>query len=135
MTQKKNNEGYLWILRVSTNDCTKECYAGKADSTRKWCANTTNHIVQEEYEKFMKSKPDYTQEKLLEKVPKEYHSMINVFIKHNADTLTEHQKENYTIQLEEDKSPPFVRNYKPLLNQENVAMIKYIQEHLGKSFI
>ena len=84
---------------------------------------------------FMKSKPNYTQEKLLKKVPKEYHSVINVFMKRNADMLLEHQDKDHSIQLEEGKNPAFVQNYKPLSDQENNAMIKYIQEHLGKGFI
>ena len=41
----------------------------------------------------------------------------------------------HSIQLEEGKNPLFVQNYKPLSDQENDAMIKYIQEHLGKDFI
>ena len=135
MTQKKDHKDYLWIPKVSTDDCTKECCVGIAGSTRKWCANTTNCIVQEDYEKFMKGKPDYTQEELLKKVPKEYHSVIDVFMKCDADTLPKHQEEDHTIQLEEGKNPPFVQNYRPLSDQENNIMIKYIQEHLGKSFI
>ena len=49
--------------------------------------------------------------------------------------LSEHQEEDYTIQLEECKNLSFVQNYRPLLDQENNAMIKYIQKHLEKSFI
>ena len=74
----------------------------------------------------MKGKPDYTRQELLKKVPKEYHSMIDVFMKYDADTLPEHQDEDHSIQLEEGKSPPFVRNYRPRSDQENKAMIKYI---------
>ena len=83
----------------------------------------------------MKGKPDYTRQELLEKVPKEYHSMIDVFMKRDANTLLEHRDKDHSIQLEEGKSPPFVQNYRPLSDQENEAMIKYIQEHLGKGFI
>ena len=95
----------------------------------------TNCVAQEDYKKFMKGKQEYTWEELLEKVPKEYHSMIDVFMKRDADILPKHQDEDHSIQLEEGKIPPFVQNYKPLSDQENNAMIKYIQEHLGKSFI
>ena len=56
----------------------------------------------------MKGKPDYTRQELLEKVPKEYHSMIDVFMKCDVDTLSEHQDEDHSIQLEEGKSLPFV---------------------------
>ena len=56
-------------------------------------------------------------------------------MKRNTDMLPEHQEENYIIQLEEDKNPPFVQNYRSLSDQKNNAMIKYIHEHLWKSFI
>ena len=111
---KKDHKGYLWIPRVSTNDCTKECYASVASSTRKWCASTINSIVPNNYNKFMKGKPKYTWEELLKKVPKEYHSVIDVFIKCDADMLPEHRDEDYSIQLEEGKNPLFVQNYRPL---------------------
>ena len=83
----------------------------------------------------MKGKPDYSWEELLKKVPKEYHSVINVFMKRNTDALPEHQEKDHTIQLEKGKNPPFIQNYRPPSDQENNAMIKYIQEHLGKGFI
>ena len=73
---------------------------------------------------FMKSKPDYTQEELLKKVSKKYYSVINIFMKHNADRLSEHQEKDYIIWLEEGKSPPFIRNYRLLLDQKNNAIIK-----------
>ena len=135
IARKKDHKGYLWIPRVSTNDCTKECCAGVVSSTRKWCANITSCVAQEDYEKFMKEKPEYTRKKLLEKVPKKYHNMINVFMKRNADMLPKHQDEDHSIQLEEGKNPPFVQNYRPLSDQENKAMIKYIQKYLEKGFI
>ena len=83
----------------------------------------------------MKGKPEYTWEKLLKKVSKEYHSIIDVFMKCDADMLLEHQDKNHSIQLEEGKNPLFVQNYRPLSDQKNNVMIKYIQEHLEKGFI
>ena len=135
MARKKDHKGYLWIPKVSTNDCIKEYYAGVESGMKKWCANTTNHIEQKDYEKFMKGKPEYTCEELLQKVPKEYHSVIDIFMKRDTDMLPEHQNKDHRIQLEEGKNPLFVQNYRPLSDQENNAMIKYIQEHLGKNFI
>ena len=123
---KKDHKRYLWILRVSTNNCKKECSAGVTSSTRKWCASKINNIIPDNFDKFMKGKPDYIREELLKKVPKGYHSMINVFIKHNTDTLPEHRDENHSIQLEEGKNTLFVQNYRPFSDQENNAMIKYI---------
>lgn len=135
MARKKDHEGYLWVPKVSTDDCTKNCCDEVASSTRKWCASTINSIVPEDFDKFMKEKPEYTREELLEKVPKEYHSVINVFIKRETDVLPEHREKDHSIQLEEGKTAPFVQNYKPLSNQENDAMVKYIQENLGKGFV
>ena len=83
----------------------------------------------------MKSKPEYTQKELLKKVPKKYHSIIDVFMKRDADMLPEHQDKGHSIQLEEDKNPPFVQNYRLFSDQENNTMIKYIQEHFEKGFI
>ena len=98
--------------------------------------NTTGKVAEENYSKFMKTKPEYTREDLLKRVPSEYHSIIKVFIKSNANKVAEHQDQwDYKIHLEEGKKAPFVRNYKPLLDQETAAMKKYIDEHLGKSFI
>ena len=45
----------------------------------------------------MKGKPEYTWEKLLEKVPKEYHSVIDIFMKHNADMLPKHPDKDHSI--------------------------------------
>ena len=83
----------------------------------------------------MKGKPEYTRKELLEKVPKEYHSVINIFMKHDTNMLPKHQDKDHSIQLEEGKNALFVQNYRLLLDQKNNTMIKYIQEHLGKGFI
>ena len=83
----------------------------------------------------MKTKPEYTREDLLKWVSLEYHSIIKVFIKSKANILAEHwAKWDHEIHLEENKKAPFVRNYKPLLDQETSAKT-YIDEHLRKSFI
>lgn len=94
-----------------------------------------NAIVPDNYNKFIKGKPEYTCEKLLKKVSKKYHSISNAFIKRDADMLLEHRSKDHSIQLEEGKNLPFIRSYKPLSDQENSTMIKYIQENLGKEFI
>ena len=89
MIWKKDHKNYLWIPRVSTDNCKKECCAGVGSNTRKWYASTVNSIVLDNFDKFMKGKPNYSQEKLLEKALKEYHSMINIFMKCGADMLPE----------------------------------------------
>ena len=67
---------------------------------RKWYASIINSIVFDNFDKFMKGKPDYTQEELFKKVPKEYHSMINIFMKRGTDMLLEYQDKNHSIQLD-----------------------------------
>ena len=84
----------------------------------------------------MKTKPEYTREDLLKQVPSEYHSIIEVFMKSNADKVAEHRDQwDHKIHLKEGQKASFVRNYKPLSDQETSAMKKYINEHLGKDFI
>ena len=63
---------------------------------------------------FMKRKLNYTQEKLLKKMPKEYYSEIKIFIKQNTDILLNHRSKDYSIKLFKDKQALFIRNYKSL---------------------
>ena len=51
----------------------------------------------------MKEKPSYTHKKLMKKVPKEYYSKINVFLKQNTNILPDHRDENYEIEFLEEK--------------------------------
>ena len=98
--------------------------------------NTTGKVAEEDYSKFMKNKPEYTKKDLLKRVPSEYHSLIEVLMKSNADVVAEHRANwDHEIHLEKSQKALFVRNYKPLLDQETAAMKKYIDEHLGKGFI
>ena len=84
----------------------------------------------------MKDKPEYTKEDLLKRVPSEYHLIIDVFMKSNADIVAEHRADwDHEIHLEEGQKAPFVQNYKPLSDQKTAAMKKYIDKHLRKSFI
>lgn len=136
LARKKGHEGFLWIPRVSVSDCKEGCCSDMTSSnTQRWCASTTSHVVPEDFKTFMKGKPSYTREELMERVPKEYHSQINVFMKQDADILAKRRKEDHKIELMEGKKAPFVRNYKPLSDQETEAMKKYIDKHLGKGFI
>ena len=56
----------------------------------------------------MKGKLEYIQEELLKKVPKEYYSVIDVFMKCDTDMLSKHRDKDHSIQLEESKNPLFV---------------------------
>ena len=116
MARKKDHEEYIWIPRVLSTDCTsKEC--SSSSHVAKWCVNTTGKVAEEDYSKFMKTKPEYTREDLLKRVPSEYHSIIEVFMKSNADKVAEHWDQwDHKIYLEKGQKASFVRNYKPLLN-------------------
>ena len=84
----------------------------------------------------MKSKPEYTKEDLLKQVLLDYYSISNVFMKSNNNIVAKHRaKGDFKTHLEKSQKASFVRNYKPLLDQELEAMKKYIDKHLGKSFI
>ena len=74
---------------LSTNCTSKEC--SNSSHMAKWCVNTTGKVAEEDYSTFMKPKPEYTREDLLKQVPSEYHSIIEVFMKSNADIVAEHQ--------------------------------------------
>ena len=136
IARKKDHQGYIWISRVLNTDCTdKEC-TGSSSHVAKWCANSTSKVAEENYRKFMKNKLEYSREDLVKRVPSEYHFIIEVFMKSNANKVAEHWDQwDHKIHLEEGKKAPFVRNYKPLSDQETSAMKKYIDEHLGKGFI
>ena len=134
IARKRDHKEYIWISCVLSTDCTsKEC--SSSSHVAKWCVNTTK-VAEEDYGKFMKDKPEYTKEDLLKRVPSEYHSIIDVFMKSNADRVAKHRDQwDHKIHLEESQKAPFVRNYKSLSDHETAAMKKYIDEHLGKGFI
>ena len=135
MARQKDHNGYIWVSRVLSTDCTsKKC--SSSSNVAKQCVNTTGKVDQEACSKFMKDKPEYTKKDLLKQVPLEYHSIINVFIKLNANIVAKHRaKQDHEIHLEESKKTPFVRNYKPLSDQKTSAVKKYIDKHLEKGFI
>ena len=103
MAQKRDHKRYIWIPHVLNTNCTsKKC--SNSSHVAKWCMNTTGKVAQEDYTKFMKTKPEYTRKDLLKRVPLEYHSIIEVFMKSNADMVAEHQaKWDHKIHLEKSK--------------------------------
>ena len=56
----------------------------------------------------MKNKSIYTQEKIMMKVSKKYHSEIEIFIKQKTDYLFSHHLENLEIQLMKETTFSFV---------------------------
>ena len=89
MTRQKDHKGYIWVPRVLSTDCTsKKC--SSSSHVAKWCVNTTK-VANEDYSKFMNTKPEYTKKDLLKRVPSEYYSIIEVFMKSNADRVAKHR--------------------------------------------
>ena len=123
MVQKKGHKSFLWISYISSSNC--NCCKTNNSSTQKWYANTTSCIFFENSKIFMKEKPSYTQEKLLKKVPKEYHSEIKVFIKQDINILPNHRPKNHKIELFKGKQVPFMRNSKFLSEQKIEAIVTY----------
>jgi len=79
------------------------------DNEKYFCASTTNAVTTDDYDTFMKGKPTYSRAELLARVPAQFHSEIEVFIKSNADKLPPHRAEDHKIQLMEGTTAPFAR--------------------------
>ena len=133
MAWKKRHKGFLSISHVSTNNC--NCCKTNSSSIQKWYINITSCVAPEDFEMFIKEKPSYTWEKLLNKVPKKCYLEIVVFMKQNIDILPNHTPKNYKMELLKGKQVFFRWNYKPLLEQKTKTMKKYIDEYLEKNFI
>ena len=104
IAQKRDHKSYIWIPQVLSTDCTNKKCTGSSSYVAKWCANSTNEVAQKDYSKFMNTKPEYTKEDLLKRVFLEYHSIIEVFIKSNADKVAEHQDQwDHKIYLKDEK--------------------------------
>jgi hypothetical protein len=83
----------------------------------------------------MKSKPEYTEQQLKERVSKKYHEKIDVFVRKNANKLAEHRKKDHEITLKLESKISYVRNYR-LMSKSELKVIKhYLNDHLAKEFI
>ena len=91
MARKQDHKGYMWILCVLNSNCNNKDCSSK-NYTAKQCANTTNKVASKDYSKFMSIKPQYSRKNLLKQVPLKYHLIIEIFMKSNADIITEHKK-------------------------------------------
>jgi hypothetical protein len=105
------------------------------DNEKYFCASTTNAVITDDYNIFIKGKPTYLRVELLARVPPQFYSKIKVFIKSNADKLPLHRAKDHKIQLMEGTTALFARDYKPMLTEELEVVKKYLEEHLGKGFI
>ena len=135
MARQRDHKSYMWILCIFSTNCTnKNCFS--KNYAAKWYANTTNKIANKDYSKFMSAKPEYSKEELFKRALFEYYLIIKIFMKSNADLVAKHKKKwNHEIHFEKSKKASSVRNYKPFSDQKTAAMKKYIDEHLGKSFL
>jgi hypothetical protein len=67
-------------------------------------------------------------------VPKDYHDLMDVFSKKDADTLPPHRSFDHRIPLTEGKQPTFGPIYS-LSQMEQEEVQKYLDENLAKGFI
>ena len=69
-----------------------------------------------------------------DRVPKQYHDLLPLFTKKEADKLPPHQYVDYAIPLIQDKNPPMGRMYS-MSDSELTEVRKWIQENMSKGFI
>ncbi|TKA72817.1 hypothetical protein B0A49_05481 [Cryomyces minteri] len=68
------------------------------------------------------------------KVPEEYHDLLDVFSRHDADTLPARRAYNHKIKLQEGKEPTFGPLYG--MSQDELRVLKkYLDDNLKKGFI
>jgi hypothetical protein len=96
LAKRRDHHGFIMMPRQQT----KQLYA-----------ITTGAVQPEDYNKFMARAPKYTLEELKKRVPREYHSVIKVFLKEEVDQLPPHHPKDHDIQLVNSADPPFSHNY------------------------
>jgi hypothetical protein len=98
--------------------------------------STINSLSEEPASIFDEDLPDPPayQDTLKSLVPQEYHDILSAFSKRKADTLPPHRPYDLSIQLEDDKSPPFGPLYS-LSELELKALSTWLEENLAKGFI
>lgn len=67
----------------------------------------------------MKGKGELTKEDRLNRLPKEYHWIEELWDIKKADELAPHRLEDHEINLKPGSEPPYVKNYKPMSAQES----------------
>lgn len=73
-------------------------------------------------------------QELYRKIPSEYHDLLPLFTKKEADKLPPHRYIDHVIEIEQGQKPPFG----PLYNMSNLeleALWKYLEENQKKGFI
>lgn len=75
-----------------------------------------------------------TEDVVKQKLPKEYHNLIDVFDKNKAKELPPHRTHDHKIELESGKKPPQSRLY-PMSGFKLQKVKEYLEENLQKGFI
>lgn len=94
-----------------------------------------NVVILKDHEKFMKKKIKYILKKLKKRVLDAYHCEIEVFMKPKVNKFAFHKKDDHEINLLSETKSSFVRKYWSMSEQKLIAVKKYLNEHLTKSFI
>src|SRR5436190_2979303 len=92
-------------------------------------------MISTDYDKFMKDKSIYIQEKIMTKVSKKYHNKIEIFIKQKTNYLFFHCSKIFEIQLMKKTTLSFAQNYKSMIVEKLNAVKKYLDKHLEKNII
>lgn len=99
------------------------------------CTIAFNRISLKDHAKFLKTKSKYTITQLKERILKDYHEKIDVFVRKNVDELTEHRKKDHEINLKSESEISYVQNYRSMCESKLEAIRHYLNEHLTKNFI
>jgi hypothetical protein len=113
----------------------KEKFDRKLGRYQKKVLAVLGKIKSENHDKFLKEKPEYLIDELKKRIPKEYHSEIELFMREKADELAPHREKDHQINLTPGAEPSFIRKYKPMSKKELQAIKHYLDEHLRKGFI
>ena len=89
--------------------------------------------VKEHLDKVEKSESEERDE-LLHKIPPEFHDLLPLFTKKEADKLPPHRYIDHAIEIQKGKKPPFGPMYN-MSNLELQALWKYLDENQRKGFI
>ncbi len=99
------------------------------------CTIAADQISSNDHAKFLKTKSEYIVDQLKDKIFKKYHEKIEIFVRKNANKLTEHRKENHEINLKSKSETFYVRNYRFMSKSKLETIRHYLNEHLAKNFI
>lgn len=77
---------------------------------------------------------EMTEEMIKQKLPKEYHDLVDVFDQAKARVLPPHRSYDHKIQLESGKKPPQSRLY-PMSGFKLQKVKEYLEDNLKKGFI